>query len=450
VALPETLLYGETENRYRLLVRERPTGGLVGHLLMVESWVGSMSTLLPRGIREGGHRFSFVTRDLHHYLRATTAPNAHPLLGADNILTTETNDEDALVRYLGEVHEVLRFDGVLTSCDYYLPVVAAVAEEFGLTGPGHESVVAACRKDRTRQVLADSGVPGPRFAVESQWPAIEHAAAGIGYPLVVKPVDLCGGMFVRRVEDVEQLRAAVQDIAGFPVNARGQQRQAQVLLEELLVGPEFSVETVTRAGRTTVVGVTDKSIGGEPWFVETGHMFPAAIDPTLAGAVSDLAGAAIRALGLDNTVAHTEVKVTAAGPRLVEVNPRPAGNQITELVRRVTGVDLAAVHAEVALGREPDLRPANTGVGSAAIAFLLPPRAGLVEDVRGTAGLADAPGVVAHTVVSGRRSVQEVRNNNTYLGHVMVVDERAGAARPVADGLIAGLEIRYSDEKSAA
>ncbi|MFD0491010.1 hypothetical protein ACFQ0O_32615 [Saccharopolyspora spinosporotrichia] len=46
----------------------------MGHLLMVESWVGAMSALLPRGIRESGHRFSFITRDLHHYLRSSPVP----------------------------------------------------------------------------------------------------------------------------------------------------------------------------------------------------------------------------------------------------------------------------------------------------------------------------------------------------------------------------------------
>lgn len=44
--------------------------GVVAHLLVVESWVGSMSRLLPRAIREGGHEFTFLTRDLHHYLRS--------------------------------------------------------------------------------------------------------------------------------------------------------------------------------------------------------------------------------------------------------------------------------------------------------------------------------------------------------------------------------------------
>lgn len=45
----------------------------MGHLLVIESWVGSMSRLLPTAIREEGHEFTFVTRDLHHYLRSAPA-----------------------------------------------------------------------------------------------------------------------------------------------------------------------------------------------------------------------------------------------------------------------------------------------------------------------------------------------------------------------------------------
>lgn len=421
----------------------------MGHLLMVESWVGSMSTLLPRGIQEAGHRFTFVTRDLHHYLRAAPAPNAHPLLGAENIVTTETNDTAALIDRLRPLHAALRFDGVLSSCDYYLPAVAAVAAELDLPGTGPDAVEVACRKDRTRQVLAAAGVPGPRFVVAAGWSEIRSGAARIGYPLVVKPVDLCGGMFVRRVDDEQQLRAAVTEIDGFPVNARGQRRASQVLLEELLVGPEFSVETVTARGRTTVIGVTDKSLAAEPWFIETGHMFPAAFGADEAASIAAVACAAIEAVGIDNTVAHTEVKMTPAGPRLVEVNPRPAGNQITELVRRVTGVDLAAVHAQVALGLEPDLVGADTGVGSAAIAFLLPPRAGTVTGIHGSAALRDDPRVVDHVVRSGHHRVEQARNNNTYLGHVMTVAAEHAAARPAAEKLIAGLDVVYADDAVA-
>ncbi|MGQ4615568.1 ATP-grasp domain-containing protein [Nocardia sp. R7R-8] len=418
----------------------------MGHLLMVESWVGSMSTLLPAGIRDGGHTFSFLTRDLSHYLRGK--PSTHPLLGAANILTAETNDPAALVPYVRRLHEMLAFDGVLSSCDYYLPTVAAIAADLGLPGPGEDAVAAACQKHQARALCRAAGVPGPAFAVAEDWDELKLAAVELGYPLVVKPVDLCGGMYVRRVDDEPQLRAAVERIAGFPVNARGQVRAPQILLEECLDGPEFSVETVTVRGRTTVVGVTDKRLTGAPAFIEAGHMFPAALSAGEQAEVSAVAVAAIAALGLDDTVAHTEIKYTVHGPRLIEVNPRPAGNRITELVRRVTGIDLAAVHAEVAAGGVPDLTPRPTGTGSAAIAFVVADRAGVLTAISGAEHWDDDPRVVEHTSAEPGTRVRIATDNNTYLGHVMVVDERPGVAGDRARDLVDKLIVEVAQVPS--
>ncbi|MGV9849364.1 ATP-grasp domain-containing protein [Streptomyces sp. NPDC003442] len=418
----------------------------MAHLLVVESWVGSMSRLLPRAIRESGHEFTFLTRDLHHYLRSAPEGTAHPLLGARNVITADTNDTEALLPEVERLHAVFGFDGAITSCDYYLPTVARIAGHLGLPGPPLEAVHNACRKDATRRVLAEAGVPGPRFAVHEEWADTARAAGEIGYPLVVKPVDLCAGMYVRRVDDESQLAAAFDALADFPVNARGQRRTPVVLLEELLDGPEVSVETVSYGGAVHVVGVTDKSVGGAPAFIETGHMFPAALTAVDTEAAERTALGALEALGLtDGVVAHTEIKLTSAGPRVVEVNPRPAGNRITELVRHVTGIDLAAACVDVALGRTPDPGRTDTGLHSAAIGFLVPERTGTLASLDG-AGLRDAPGVLEVRLAEPGRQVKAAGSNNEYLGHVMAGDPDGPGARDRVEALLAevrsGLVIR--------
>ncbi|MFD7984802.1 ATP-grasp domain-containing protein [Kitasatospora indigofera] len=418
----------------------------MAHLLVIESWVGSMSGLLPRAIGEGGHRFTFLTRDLHHYLRSAPPDGPHPLLAAENVLTAETNDPGTLLPYIERLHRVLGFDGVVSSCDYYLPTVALVAARLGLPGPSAAAVTAACRKDLTRRKLAVADVPGPRFALCGDLAEATAAAVALGYPLVVKPVDLCAGMLVRRVTDASELAEAFRALAAFPVNARGQQRRAVVLLEELLTGEEVSVETVSYDGGTHVVGVTDKSVGGAPAFVETGHMFPAALGRSDYRAAADTAVRAVRALGLDQVVAHTEIMLTPAGPRVVEVNPRPAGNRITELVRRVTGTDLAAACVDVALGRQPDLTAAPTGAASAAIAFLLPERDGRLARIDGADTVRTDPSLVELTLAGPGREVRRAVSNNEYLGHVMTTDTDGDGARRAAERLLARLTPRFQDE----
>ncbi|MCE7079456.1 ATP-grasp domain-containing protein [Streptomyces sp. ST2-7A] len=422
----------------------------MGHLLVIESWVGSMSTLLPRAIGEAGDRFTFLTRDLHHYLRAARPPEPHPLLAARNILTAETNDLAVLPEQVERLHAVLGFDGVISSCDYYLPAVARVAAHLGLPGPAPEAVEAACRKDLTRRILMDAGVPGPRHAVCRDRAELVDAARELGFPLVLKPTDLCAGMYVRRVDDETQLLAAHREIADFPVNARGQRRSPALLLEELLAGPEVSVETVSRNGVHHVVGVTDKSVAGAPAFIETGHMFPAASPPDALREAGATAVAALSALGVDDVVAHTEIKLTPDGPRVVEVNPRPAGNRITELVRHVTGVDLPGAAVDIALGREPDLVPRETGVGSAAIGFLLPDRAGELAGFDGEREAAGIPGVRELDLVAPGRHTRPARSNNDYLGHVMVTSPEPGDARPRAEKALVALRPRWTDAGGTA
>ncbi|MFG1606816.1 ATP-grasp domain-containing protein [Actinoplanes sp. NPDC049265] len=488
----------------------------MAHVLLVESWVGAMSRLLPRAILEAGHGFSFLTRDLHHYLRGAPAGGAHPLLAARNLLTADTNDVPALLEHVTRLHEAIPFDGVITSCDYYLETVALIAARLNLPGPKPDAVRTAYRKDLTRRALDRAGLPQPRFARAEGWTEVSRAAGEIGFPLVLKPVDLCAGMYVRRVADATELRAAFDAVAGFPVNARRQARVPAVLLEELMSGPEVSVETVTVDGSTTVIGVTDKSLGGATGFVETGHMFPADLDPLFLAApaaaaspspaasfpapfsvvhplpaasfstpsaaarplpaastsarplsarppspaaslssaapsfpagsrgfmgVAEVAVAALDAVGLDHGVAHTELRLTADGPKVVEINPRPAGNEITELIRRVTGIDLPMVYAQLALGETPDLSRRDTGVGSAAVAFVLPTRAGTIQEIR---RWPDDERIVDWSLRGPGHRTGDASSNNDYLGHVMVVDEKPAGARPVADALAAGAQVVYA------
>src|SRR5919201_2968227 len=107
----------------------------MAHLLVIESWVGASSLLLPRAITDLGHRFTFVTRNLAHYLAKPAAPGVHPLLHADHIVRCETNDLPALLDFVDRLRSFAAFDGVLTACDYYLEAAAEVAGRHHLPGP---------------------------------------------------------------------------------------------------------------------------------------------------------------------------------------------------------------------------------------------------------------------------------------------------------------------------
>lgn len=417
----------------------------MAHLLVIENWYSGIGHRFLRRIVERGHRFTFVSRDLAPNWRRSPPEGPHPLCAAEHILTTDTNDLPALLDFVERQHDLLHFDGVATACDYYLGHVAQAAERLGLpSAPAHGEETARL-KHRMRQALDRARLPNATFRVVEGWDACRVAAADLGYPLIVKPSDEGGSMFVRRVDDEPALRAAFEQIAAYRVNLRGQPREPLLLLEELLPGEEISVEAVGDGRTTQVIGLTDKSVTGAPGFIEDGHMFPAVVEPSLAEAAGELVRAALMATGYTYGVSHTEVKLTPDGPRIVEINPRTPGNAISDLIRHVTGVDLLDVVIELAVGNPPPLAFEETGVRSAAVKLLLPPRSGTIKEVRGLDAVSDLPNVVDLSVRPVSGTHVERPSMNAYLGHVIVVDRVGAGARVQAEWALDKIELVYAE-----
>ena len=105
-------------------------------------------------------------------------------------------------------------------------------------------------------------------------------------------------------------------------------------------------------------------------------MLPRPHRAALAAAATD----ALRALGLGWGAAHVELRLTAAGPRIIEVNPRLAGGMIPRMVEEATGIDLVARQVARAVG--PVAPPRPTRAVPAAIRFLVATCPGRLVDVR--------------------------------------------------------------------
>lgn len=240
----------------------------MAHLLMIESWVGASGNLLPPLLKELGHSYTFVTRKPSHYQSALSTEKHAVFRYADNVIEAETNDIQALT----EAVKSVRFDGVITVCDYYIETVCEIAKIFRVPCPFPENVKIARQKHLMRQALDKAGLSNPVYGFANDWQEVEKVVAQIGYPLVIKPVDLASSAFVRLIQNEDELKDAYQNLEAFPLNFRDQPRNCTYLLEEYMSGVEVSVESVSYKGETTIIGITDKSVTGAPYFIENGHM----------------------------------------------------------------------------------------------------------------------------------------------------------------------------------
>lgn len=261
--------------------------------------------------------------------------------------------------------------GVLTYDELLVTATAHVAEHLGVRGL---SVAGAenCRdKARSRASLTAAGLRQPGYALVHDLAEAVEAAGRIGFPVVAKPRGMGMSVGVMEAAGPEDLKAAFEVAerarrSGPPVYGDG------VLIEELVVGPEISVDGAVSGGEYQPFCVARKQLGDPPYFEEVGHVVDAA-DPLLADpALLTLLAEAHQALGVLDGLTHTEVRLTNTGPVIIEVNARLGGDLIPYLGKLATGIDPGRVAAEVATGAPPSVRA--TRGACAGIRFLYPSR----------------------------------------------------------------------------
>ncbi|MBO8163641.1 MAG: ATP-grasp domain-containing protein [Brevibacillus sp.] len=259
----------------------------------------------------------------------------------------------------------------------------------------------------------------PRFAIVHSAAELTEAVAKMGLPCVVKPCDDSGSYDVKLFHTVQEAAEQMVKIQKEKWNARGQAREEAVLIEEYLDGPEFSVEMFTYEGETTCIGITQKSVSGAPFFVEHQHIFPALMSRELAEQVKAEVQRALQAVGIRCGATHTEVKVSAQGCAIIEINARLAGGMIPELIRQAAGIDLLEQQIKAFTGQREKLEVVCRGF--AGIRFFMSDREGTFCHAEGVEQARLLPGVCEVTMTARPGDpIQPPQNAYHRLGYVIV------------------------------
>ena len=387
-------------------------------LVLVESNTTGSGRLFCSCARRLGLRPVLLARD----------PARYPYVAADGIdcRVTDTGTDAAVLAACRELAGPVA--GVTSSSEYFIGTAAQAARALGRPHPAPEAVRACRDKHAQRVALNAAGVGCPAFA----------AATRIGYPVVVKPASGTGSIAVRRCETPAEVRAAVDYAFAGPDPALPPQHT--VLVEEYLTGAEYSAELID----DQVVGITAKRLGGEPYFVEIGHDFPAPLAAADARTIGETAVAAVRALGLGWGGAHVELRFGASqNPCVVEVNPRLAGGMIPRAVQEAIGIDMIFHVVAAAAGRPEPLRPASARTAS--IRFLVAREEGTLTEVLGVADARRTAGVVEVGITAPLGQPVVPRHSfRDRLGYVIAAAAEAGQAAAAADAALARLTARIT------
>ena len=330
-------------------------------------------------------------------------PGAVGFAFADKRAVVSTEDEAAVERLARSE----RVAGIVSpGADWPVGVAARIAERMGLPHPiDAQTASLATTKSRQRERFAAAGVEQPRVFGPGETPSV---------PCVVKAPDRQGQRGLTLVRDLGELAVAV-------AAAIAESRSGSYLAEELIDGPEVTVNAFSFDGDFVPLTVTDRLTAEPPAFgVALAHAWPSVND---ASAAAEAARRAAEALGIRNGPTYTQVRLGSDGPRVIELAARLGGGHDAELVEAVTRVDLNALAIAVALGENPSRVTVAEQPPGACVLFLVPP-AGVLRAVH---GIDDAQ------AVEGARWVRIYRRPGWRFVPLLRGADRAGAILAVGD-----------------
>ena len=287
-------------------------------------------------------------------------------------------------------------DALVTFLDSDMVTFARVSEILGVRFHSVDTARALTDKAYQRERLAAAGLDSPHCQVLSAEEITQgHVSpdAELGWPAVLKPRSSQGSYYTFLAKNGDHLDSLVKLIG---VDC------PEMILESYIPddplrqpGPYaayVSVESIVAHGEVQHLAVTGRFPLAEN-FRETGFFVPAALSSRDESDALKLAGSAIAALNVLTGSLHTEIKFSADGPRIVEVNGRVGGG-VAEMLSRAAGIDLLDITLRVALGEELKFTcPVPTEMIGYRFFLQPPPVSAVVANIEGLDALSDYPGV---------------------------------------------------------
>lgn len=203
------------------------------------------------------------------------------------------------------------------------------------TGSGILASALAMDKLRTKRVWLSLGLPTPNHAVLASEADCRAAAAELGFPLIVKPAHEGSSIGMAKVADVEALIAAWRDAS---------QYDSQVLVEQWIAGPEFTI-AMLRGQVLPPIGLgtphTFYDYDAKYLANDTQYRIPCGLSADKEAELKDLTARACEAVGTQGW-ARADVMQDAAGKFwLLEVNTVPGmtDHSLVPMAARAAGLD---------------------------------------------------------------------------------------------------------------
>jgi biotin carboxylase len=235
-------------------------------------------------------------------------------------------------------------DRVVSILEQAQEQIAQAREQLGLPGLSAQATRNFRDKALMKDLLRRQGLPCARHCLATNPAAAVVFARELGGPVVAKPPAGAGAKNTFRVDRVADLERYVSANPPTPDNP--------LLLEEFIVGREFSFDSVTLAGRHLFHSIssyqpTPLEVLREPW-IQWCVLLPRDITGPEFADIHTAGPTALTLLGLGTGITHMEWFRRSDGSLAIsEVAARPPGAQFMTLMSHAHGVDFYRAWAEL-------------------------------------------------------------------------------------------------------
>mgnify|MGYP003775813801 CR=1 FL=1 len=329
---------------------------------------------------------------------------------ADHVFFLDYENPEVLLPLVKTLYEIFAFQYVISPTEPGFLPAAQINDFLGLTGNSLDTARLLKNKWDMRQRLNFLGVSPVAAQIGQTEVDLFTFAKNYGLPMIVKPVDGTASLGIFCIKKDAEINSTWQQIQKLNLSS--------FIMEEYLDGSEVSVEALTFNGQHVVVCITDKLT--LPNFVESGHSVPTQLDDVSQAQVIDTVITFLNAVGLKEGPSHTEVKLTANGPRIVESHNRVGGDKIVDLVEIVYGIDMVSLSFAWLFGLAKPLSGSLKPQGGAAIRFFAPPP-GIVQKISGVEKIQNREEVVEiELTVKIGSQIQPVLKSQDRSGYLIV------------------------------
>jgi biotin carboxylase len=255
------------------------------------------------------------------------------ITSAKRMVICNYENTNEVVDIAKSIHEIDKFDAIVSFAEYAMYTATICAKELDLPCNDIKPVIYTRDKIKMRALLAENNIGTVKYKVCKNIADVKDFFINVNKePIIIKPFSGGGSRGISLIQEETEIEKAW--------NWTCENGILPILAEEYIDGSEFSVESISLSGLHEVAMITEKVTTHFPHFIETGHQAPADLSLITKQEIEKLIIQFLDLIGQKTAPAHTEIKLSKNGLKIIESQTRIGGDQIWEMTEMITGIDL--------------------------------------------------------------------------------------------------------------